>query len=405
MEEIVGKWVLTNVRVFDGSRLTEPVDVTVEGGIISSVGGARAEGAEVFDGAGATLLPGLIDAHTHADEPGLRQALTFGVTTELDLGSEPDGMIPLRKSVATSFDLADVRSASFGLTTPGGHPRQLGRGPNAPVWPTVTRPAQAQEFVDGRIAEGADYIKIVIEDGHTLGESLPTLTPDVVDAAVRAGHERGKSVLVHALTFAAAQLALDAGADGLTHLFVDQPFTDELIARIADSGMFVIPTLSTLASITGQPTGADLANDLRVRAKLPPESLDNLSRSWGFQQSHQFQYVLDTVTALHAAGVDVLAGTDAVNLGAYGVAHGASLHDEMRLLVVAGFSPAEALKAATSVPAARFGLDDRGSIRPGARADLILVNGDPTEAIGHTLSLLEVWREGVRLDPATVNPS
>jgi imidazolonepropionase-like amidohydrolase len=198
---------------------------------------------------------------------------------------------------------------------------------------------------------------------------------------------------------------LDAGADGLTHLFVDQPHTDELIARIADSGMFVIPTLSTLASITGQRNGADLANDVRVRPKLSPEWFDNLSRSWAFQQPHQFQYALDTVTALHAAGVDVLAGTDAAHLGGYGMAHGASLHDEMRLLILAGFSPAEALNAATSVPAARFGLHERGTIRPGARADLILVDGDPTETISHTLSLLGVWREGVRLDPAAVNPT
>src|SRR6202043_1005206 len=128
-----------------------------------------------------------------------------------------------RARVATSFDLADVRSASFGLTTPDGHPHQLRHRMNDPIWPTASRPDQAQEFVDGRIAEGADYIKILIEDGHTLGASLPTLTPDVVAAAVRAGHERGKLVLAHALTTAATEIALDAGADGLTHLFVARP--------------------------------------------------------------------------------------------------------------------------------------------------------------------------------------
>lgn len=397
---------LTNVRVFDGSRLTEVTDVGVEGAVISSVGDGRARDVEVVDAAGATLLPGLIDAHTHADEETLRQALTFGVTTELDLTSTPDTMIPLRASVATSFDLADVRSASFGLTTPDGHPHQLRRGLNDPVWPTVTHPDQAQGFVDGRIAEGADYIKVLIEDGRTLGASLPTLTPDLVAATVRAGHARGKMVLAHALTVAATQVALDAGVDGLAHLFVDQPHSDELIARIVDSGVFVIPTLSTLAAITGQRDGANLANDSRVRAKLTPEWIDNLSRRRDFQGSgQQFQYALDTVAALRTAGVDVLAGTDAAHAGAYGLAHGASLHDELRLLVLAGLSPADALNAATSVPATRFGLHDRGSIRPGARADLILVDGDPTEKIDNTLSLLGVWREGVRLDPAIVNPT
>ena len=399
------KWVLANIRVFDGTRLTEPTDLTVEGAVISRVGGSRAEDGAVVDGGGATLLPGLIDAHTHADEQALRQALTFGVTTEFDLMSTPETMIPLRARVATSFDLADVRSSSFGLTTPEGHPHQLRHGQNDPVWPTATSPDQAQEFVDGRIAEGADYIKILIEDGHTLGTTLPTLPPDIVEATVRAGHERGKMVLAHAMTVAATELAVAAGADGLTHLFVDRPHTDELITRIADSGMFVIPTLSTLASITGQRRGANLANDPRVRAKLTPEWVDNLSRDWSFQSPQQFQYALDTVAALQAAGVDVLAGTDASHLGAYGMAHGASLHDELRLLALAGFTQADALNAATSVPAARFGLQDRGSIRPGARADLVLVDGDPTKDLGRTLSLLGVWRGGVRLDPAAINPA
>ncbi|WP_329060082.1 amidohydrolase family protein [Amycolatopsis sp. NBC_01480] len=401
----MGKQVLADVRVFDGSRLTEPVDVVVEGGVIGSIGGGQAHDAEVVDGAGATLLPGLIDAHTHADEAALRQALTFGVTIEFDLASMPDTMIPLRAEVATAADLADVRSSSFGLTTPHGHPHQLRGGQNDPDWPTVTEPGEAQAFVDGRIAEGADYIKVLIEDGHTLGTSLPALAPDLVDAVVRAGHERGKMVLAHALTVAATEIALDAGADGLTHLFVDQPHTPQLIERIADSGMFVIPTLSTLASITGRSDGADLAADARVRPKLSPEWLDNLSRSWAFQQPEQFRYALDTVAALHAAGVDVLAGTDASHLGAYGMAHGASLHGELRLLVLAGFTPAAALNAATSVPAARFGLADRGRIRPGARADLILVDGDPTANIGATLSLRAVWRGGVRLDLAAVTPA
>lgn len=397
--------VLANVRFFDGKGLVGPVDVHIDGAVVSGVGGPRAEGGAVVDGAGATLLPGLIDAHTHTDEDALRLALTFGVTTELDLMSMPETMTPLRKLVASAFDLADVRSASVGLTTPGGHPHQLRHGQGDAEWPTISSPEQAQGFVDDRIAEGADYIKVLIEDGQVLGTSLPTVAPELVAATVRAGHERGKMVLAHTLTAAAVEVALDAGADGFTHLFLDRPHTAELVARIADSGAFVIPTLSTLASITGQSAGAELANDPRVGPKLPPVWLDNLRRTWSFSGPEHFGYALDTVAALHSAGVEILAGTDASHLGAYGMVHGASLHDELRLLVLAGLSPVEALNAATSLPAERFGLADRGRIGAGARADLILVDGDPTTSIGDTLSLRAVWREGVRLDPAAVNPS
>jgi imidazolonepropionase-like amidohydrolase len=96
--------------------------------------------------------------------------------------------------------------------------------------------------------------------------------------------------------------------------------------------------------------------------------------------------------------VDILAGSDASEpipiLG--GLAHGASLHHELQLLVAAGLQPGDALRAATSTPARRFGLTDRGRIVPGALADLLLVDGDPTATISDTLSIGAVWRRGVR---------
>jgi imidazolonepropionase-like amidohydrolase len=107
-----------------------------------------------------------------------------------------------------------------------------------------------------------------------------------------------------------------------------------------------------------------------------------------------------SVMALHKAGVDILAGSDVSEplpiLG--GLAHGASLHHELQLLVAAGLEPIEALRAATSTPARRFGLNDRGRITTGARADLLLVDGDPTTNISDALSIRAVWREGDLLD-------
>ncbi|MFG2028094.1 amidohydrolase family protein [Streptomyces sp. NPDC048825] len=108
------------------------------------------------------------------------------------------------------------------------------------------------------------------------------------------------------------------------------------------------------------------------------------------------------VGLLHAAGVEVLAGTDAAHLGAPGLAHGASLHDELRLLEAGGLSPVEALTAATRRTADRFGLTDRGRIEPGASADLVLVDGDPTSQLSATLNTRAVWRRGHRLTPADV---
>jgi imidazolonepropionase-like amidohydrolase len=96
---------------------------------------------------------------------------------------------------------------------------------------------------------------------------------------------------------------------------------------------------------------------------------------------------------------NILAGSDVSepipNLG--GLALGASLHHELQLLIAAGLTPVEALRAATSVPARRFGLMDRGRIKPGDRADILLVDGDPTTNITDTLSIQSVWRRGALL--------
>jgi imidazolonepropionase-like amidohydrolase len=97
----------------------------------------------------------------------------------------------------------------------------------------------------------------------------------------------------------------------------------------------------------------------------------------------------------------VIAGTDAAALTVRGVTHGASLHGELQLFVQAGFSPAEALRSATSLTARRFGLHDRGRVEQGLRADLVLVDGDPTTTIVDSLSIRAVWRQGTRLAAAS----
>jgi imidazolonepropionase-like amidohydrolase len=102
-----------------------------------------------------------------------------------------------------------------------------------------------------------------------------------------------------------------------------------------------------------------------------------------------------SMTRLTGRGVPILAGSDPPNTG---TAWGASMHRELALMVAAGLSPTEALKAATSVPAQVFGLHDRGRIAPGLRADLLLVEGDPVNDILATRNIVGIWKQGVRFD-------
>src|SRR5262245_22014756 len=394
------RFLIRGARVFDGHNVVERADVLVDGDRIAAVAERvdAPEGIEVVDGTGKTVLPGLIDAHAHAKPPGLAQAIVFGVTTELDMGSDPRWMLGERENAATRNDVADVRSSSFGTTVLGGHPSMLIGSFFEEQFPTVGAVADVAGFVADRLHEGADYIKLLIDDGTALGHASPTLTPEMVAAVVGEAHRHGKMALAHVTTLGGARQAVEAGVDGLVHLFMDTAPTAEIVAMIQRAGIFVVPTLSTLGSLAGEHTGEALAHDPRIAGLVPLDWHENLCACWHLGGPANLEYSLAATRLLHEAGVPILMGTDAAALGIFGTAHGVSAHGELGLLVRAGLTPVEALRAATSLPAKHFGLTDRGAIQPGLQADLLLIDGDPTTDISASLSIEAVWRRGHRLD-------
>jgi imidazolonepropionase-like amidohydrolase len=394
---------ITNAHIFDGERVIKDQTVVIDGANILAVGGIVPAMATILDAHGATLLPGLIDSHVHTDMDGLHDALLFGVTTELEMNGRWSAK--QRKEIAERNDIADLRSPGMGVTAKGGHPTQImSSSSNLLIrflfhYPSVSTPTEAAKFVARQVAGGADYIKIFIEDGSCVGfPGLPILDDATILAAVKEAHRNSKMAIAHVTTLDAGQRAIAAGVDGLGHLFFDRQPTPEFVAVIAASGAFVVPTLVTISSAVGN-NAAALAADKRVSSRLSKKWLDSLSRSMNVYPQGRLEDVYATIRALHAAGVDILAGCDVSDPlpGLGGLAHGASLHQELQLLVAAGLTPIEALRAATSTPARRFGLTDRGRIIPGARADLLLVDGDPTTNISDTLSIRAVWRRGALL--------
>jgi imidazolonepropionase-like amidohydrolase len=392
---------IVNARVFDGERMLGTPTVVIDGTSVSAVGGEVPAGAEVLDAPGATLLPGLIDAHTHTSEESLALALRFGVTTELEMqGTHTRAN---RAHIADNDAVADVRSSGFAVTPPGGHPAELfPEGFRRPARPFASTPEEAAALVAKLAESGSDYVKFMIDDGSVEGHpGLPMLDQATLDAGVAEAHRHGLLTIAHALTIDATRMAIDAGIDGLVHLFMDRPHTSEIISLIARSGAFVVPCVVLNASLMGI-TGADLADDPRVDARLDDAWRDTLRSSFNRYPQGSVPDVLASALALHQAGVDLLAGTDASApvpfLG--GLAHGASVHRELQYLVQAGLTPAEALRAASSTTARRFALPDRGRIAPGQRADLLLVSGDPTASISDTLNIRAVWRRGTPLTQA-----
>ena len=350
--------ILRQVRVYREGAFGEPEDVAVQGGVI---------GSEITDGqdaaSGGYLIAGLIDCHIHLHGPETLHALTaHGVTSGMDMSSPAALVAALRGTPGVT----DIRSPLMAATSPtSAHAARMKDLPAAGE-AVVTGVADVGTWVTRHVEQGADYIKVVID--------LPGFDQETVDALVVAAHARNLKVVAHASRSDAVSMAQRAGVDVLTHVPLDRPIEEVQAAQLVASGTVIVPTLTMMRAIV---------ESLRAKG-LPGPSYEPARAS---------------VAALQAAGMPILAGTDAnaTPLAPASPAFGVSLHDELALLVEAGLTPAQALDAATSVAAEHFGLRDRGRVAPGLRADLVLLADDPTIDIAATRTILGVWIAGERV--------
>jgi imidazolonepropionase-like amidohydrolase len=426
--------VIRNVRVFDApnARLLDgPRDVVVRDGRIADVAapGAAAAGLAEIDGRGGTLLPGLVDVHTHTGgvasptwhtelpdaEQNLSAFLYAGVTTVLDAGGLTPAIFRLRDQVRSREVLGPhLYAAGPMFTAPNGHPVGLMRA-NLPFWirwyilPRIARelatPDEARAAVDALLPEHPDVIKIAVDD---LVPGEPRIANDVIAAVVAAAHANHLRVVAHIGRSRDAVDAIGAGVDALMHDVYAEPITDEAVARIAAAHLPVVATIGIWDAVERMGTLRPEAVTRLTREVAEPAVLEALAAFPGDAERERLTAMSKplrdahaarraNVAKLRAAGVVILAGSDAVNAGQF---PGASLHDELVDLVEAGMTSGEALRAAT-YENARFlgGADaDFGAIAPRQRADLVLIDGDPTSDIGATQRIAKIWLDGVGLD-------
>ena len=391
-----GSFAVTGAKVFDGEAFRPDQDVWVEDGRVRAVGAGLdlPDGVARVDGGGRTLVPGLIDGHAHTFGSTLSDAVRFGVTSVLDQFTHPAlaGSKRAARETLARGDEADLFTAGMLATAAGGHGTQFG----VPVEPVVG-PADAADWVRARKAEGSDWIKIAYEDGSTYGADIPSLDAGTIRALIAAAHAEGLLAVVHVSTLAHALEVVDLGADGLVHVWGDAVVDETQAARIAEAGAFVVPTLSVVTAMSGDGIGRELLEDAGG-APLSRMQRETLANRYPDQARSTVPArgatAIENVRRLHAAGVRLLAGTDAPNPG---TAPGISMHGELRLLTRAGQSSAEALAAATATPADIFGLDDRGRIEAGRIADLVLVDGDLEADVSASTRIAAVWKDGYRV--------
>ncbi|KFZ20352.1 hypothetical protein V502_03223 [Pseudogymnoascus sp. VKM F-4520 (FW-2644)] len=356
--QVPPKSAITNVHVFDGTKFGQPTTVVMVGGIITN---ANAFGATVVNGNRGYLIPGLIDAHCHITSCSyLTTMRQYGVTTALDMGSFPYSAV----SACKASGVTDILGSGAAGTVNG---TSISHIPGFPSDSFIPDPASAQKFVADRVAEGADYIKVFLDP---LGPDEATLA-----AVTKAAHQAGKIVIAHAPSYADYSEAQQAGVDIPTHAPLDRPLDGPSIANLTRGHRHIVPTLIMMQSIVNNTHAPYTAYSVAAQG---------------------------SVSAMYKAGVPIVVGTDA-NSSPFVPANppfGESIHDELALFVAAGISNVDALRGATSLAAEAFRLYDRGSIKAGLRADLVLLQHDPTVDISNARTIQKVWVAGVETDVA-----
>jgi imidazolonepropionase-like amidohydrolase len=379
-----GRLWLTGVRLFDGTGgpLREGVAVLVEDGVIRRVAasGERCpEGARVIDAGQRVLLPGLIDAHTHAagsvprvlkgaEEvlPGtaahflqaeLRAYLRRGVTTIRVTGSQ--GLAPQEARQAMRYGaFRGPRVLTCGkiisATAPGG--RFYGD-----MYREADGPDDVRRAVREQIRAGADFIKVMTTGARSneLEDPDPLqLTEAELTAVTDEAHRMGFRVSAHAEGLAGCEAAIAAGADTIEHgMYLHrQP---GLLEAMAANGQVLVPTLAGyywMADVADPDAGTHVEPPAHMTPTLTGLARENIDAGAA------------TLQAANQAGVKVALGSD-VSLGTAA---------EILLMIRHGLSPAQALTAATSTAAQALGLDEHiGTVAEGRLADLLIVDGDP----------------------------
>ena len=354
-------------------------------------------------GAGLTLLPGLIDSHTHLisagekrspapDPEAIAEAFLYAGVTTILVTAGFDEVTSLRHQQGEGLVLGpSVYWGGPGLTAPGGHPIPLLRAmlPWPVSWlvtrniPTAADRTEAFERVGEIVTEHRpDFFKIIYDD---LPPGSSHLSGDALRGAVAAAKANGVRPIVHATTPDDAIDAVNAGAALLVHVPQRGVLSDDDVQQLVAAGVPLVTTVR-LPSATYE-LAADgpitLEAEMYGPALLRPwlenprwelrgfsEEIDRRHAEVAAETETNFRKLLD-------AGVRMFVGTDS---GVHGIFPGASLHREMRLLVRLGMSPSDVLRAATSEPGTFLDPESGiGRVAAGSRADLLLVRGNPLE--------------------------
>ncbi|MEL7563293.1 MAG: amidohydrolase family protein [Dehalobacterium sp.] len=389
---------ITNAGLIDGTGapLQNNIILIIDGKRLVAVGRdiPVPGGSAVIDAKGRFVIPGLIDAHVHlGGDSGLERVTLGGRVATYDYAYTREtllanGITTIRSAGDFMPDIREVRELTkegkmrgpriFAcgkmFQAPGGHPQYTVFGDldairdNAIV--LCETPQQAAEEVKRLAALGVEFIKAIFSNVNKMHypDRVPRLSEEILQAIADAARSQGLPLMVHVENPTDMALAVKIGAYSIEHAFgigADYAeMTDDILRLLVESGVYVVPTLVAVHNTDGGIPGFPLAE----------------------------AYMMDIMRKMVQAGVKLGVGTDG---SVPFVPYGQALHTEMKLFTEAGFSPMEALIAATAGNAGIIGqLENLGTLEAGKYADLVVLGSNPLDDIANTQDIKMVIQEG-----------
>jgi imidazolonepropionase-like amidohydrolase len=413
----------------DGSPAVENAALLVENGMISRLGYAgeiiAPPGALRLDMSGKTIMPTLVSTHVHpgfqrgvsysADNftretvlEDMSRALYFGVSAMMSLGIEKGEILDQIRADLQSGQIVGPRLliAGRGIGAPNAGP---GAAAFAHIAYEITTAEEARRAVEELAGRHVDTVKIWVDDrgGRAPRLSIP-LSRIIIDQAHRAGLKVTAHIFYHEDAVALAA----AGINAFAHLVRDQVMSDELIASMLEHHVYAMPNLGAPERATHASVPASFDEPYlltMLRDTEPPELVARMrsgfaARTVATAERNRSNYaILQTSLAkLAAANVSIVLGCDT---GLEDHVFGYAEQRELELMVEAGMTPAQVIVAATSRAAEFLGLVDTGTLAPGKRADLLVLDANPLDDIRNTRRIARMYLAGAEVDRAGLKAS
>ena len=438
--------VITNVNLVDvkAGKIIPAQTIIIQGEKIEQVGNAAKiksiAGAQIIDGSGKYLMPGMTDAHIHFFQSGglytrpdvidlrkkvpfekektfgvnnatdyLNRYLRLGVTSVIDVGG-PMMNFTIRDSIGKS-----VVSPNILVTGPLFSMVERDQfGDDRPIL-KITSVEEADALFKKMLPLKPDFIKI----WYLAGPNLPAEKNfTLVKYIAQQTHANGLKLAVHSTELKTAQFAVEAGADILVHSIDDEVIPDDFAKKLKEKKITYIPTLTVghgyykvfAGKLDNHPQDLAWANAFVYGSVTDPEAMLEADMPQGLKMFRKngipaYEKTEDSICAinlvkLQKAGVNIASGTDAGNIGTF---HASSYLQELEAMQKAGLSIADIIKASTINPAIGFGKEQQwGSIEKGKLADLVLLKKNPLEALQNLNAIELVFKNGIKLIPDSI---